>query len=188
MDKLYRQLFSLDVESLKIVCDSAIYIRNWHDKHDGKDNDISEQDAHAPEMWRYSPGEKHRPQRREGAQYTPTEKEEIEKVIAIFAQYIKDSPYADIVWSDKLGYVFLNIDLGNSSIEMEPIIIKNAEGLIQQLLSEISNDVMDNTSHEFSLAEAPLEVQQEIQRRFSEYLDKLPEYLHVADEMFKPQS
>ncbi len=83
MDKLYRQLFSLDVASLKIVCDSAIYIRNWHDKHDGKDNDISEQDAHAPEMWRYSPGEKHRPQRREGAHYTPTEKEEIEKVIAI---------------------------------------------------------------------------------------------------------
>jgi len=82
-------------------------------------------------------------------------------------------------------YVFLNIDLEKSSIEMEPIIIESAEDLCEELLYEISNDVMENTSHEFTLAEAPLDIRLEIESRFSVYLDQLPQYRHLANDMFK---
>ena len=85
-------------------------------------------------------------------------------------------------------YVFLNIDLEKSSIEMEPIIIESAEDLCEELLYEISNDVMENTSHEFTLAEAPLDIRLEIESRFSVYLDQLPQYRHLANDMFKAKS
>lgn len=187
MDRLYRQLFSLDVESLKIVCDSATYIRNWHEKHQGNENDSSGKDSPTPQMWRYSPRTEHKRRKAPGELYTQTQKDAIAQVIAVFAEYIKESPYADVVWSDKLGYVFLNIDLEKSSIEMEPIIIESAEDLCEELLYEISNDVMENTSHEFTLAKAPLDIRMEIESRFSVYLDQLPQYRCLADDMFKAE-
>lgn len=39
--------------------------------------------------------------------YTKVQKEEIEKVKEIFADYIKKSKYLELLWSDKLGYVLL---------------------------------------------------------------------------------
>lgn len=188
MDRLYRQIFSLDAESLKIVCDSATYIRNCHEKHQEKENDSSEKDAHTPQMWRYSPRSGQMRRKVTDELYTQTQKDEIEKVITVFAEYIKESPYVDVLWSDKLGYVFLNIDLDKSSIEMEPIIIENAEDLCKELLHEISNDVMENTSHEYTLEEAPLDIRLEIESRFGVYLEKLPQYRHIADDMFKSKS
>lgn len=188
MDRLYRQLFSLDVESLKIVCESATYIRNWHEEHQVKENDMSGKDAPAPQKWCYSSKSEQKRRKVTDELYTQTQKDGIEKVIAVFAEYIKDSPYADIVLSDKLGYVFLNIDPDKFSIEMEPVIIESAEKLCEELLHEISNDVMENTSHEFTLAEAPLDIRLEIESRFGVYLDQLPQYRYIADDMFKSKS
>lgn len=185
MDGLYRQLFSLDVESLKIVCDSATYIRNWYEKQQDKEHDVSEECTPTPQMWRYSPRSGQTRRKVPGEVYTQPQKDEIEKVIAVFSEYIKESPYADVVWSDKLGYVFLNIDPDKFSIEIEPIIIESAEDICRELLYEISSDVMENTSHELTLAEAPLDMRLEIESRFRPYLEKLPQYRYVADDMFK---
>jgi len=102
--------------------------------------------------------------------------------------YIKESPYVDVVWSDKLGYVILNIDPDKFSIETEPIIIESAEELCEELLHEISNDVMENTGHEFTFAEAPPDIRLEIESRFGVYLDQLPQYRYIADDMFKSKS
>jgi hypothetical protein len=71
---------------------------------------------------------------------------------------------------------------------MEPVIIESAEELCEELLHEISNDVMENTSHEFTLAEAPLDIRLEIESRFGVYLDQLPQYRYIADDMFKSKS
>lgn len=35
--------------------------------------------------------------------YEETEKKEIERVYAVFADYIWESPYLEWLWSDKLG-------------------------------------------------------------------------------------
>ena len=41
--------------------------------------------------------------------YEETEKKEIERVYAVFADYIRESPYLEWLWSDKLGYLLLKI-------------------------------------------------------------------------------
>ena len=41
--------------------------------------------------------------------YEETEKNEIERVYAVFADYIRESPYLEWFWSDKLGYLLLKI-------------------------------------------------------------------------------
>ena len=92
MDKLYRQLFSLDVESLKIVCESATYIRNWHEEHQVKENDMPGKDAPAPQKWCYSSKSGQKRRKVTDELYTQTQKDEIEKVIAAFADYIAYSP------------------------------------------------------------------------------------------------
>ena len=41
--------------------------------------------------------------------YEATEKKEIERVYAAFADYIRESLYLEWFWSDKLGYLLLKI-------------------------------------------------------------------------------
>ena len=41
--------------------------------------------------------------------YKETEKKEIERVYAVFADYIRENPYLEWFWSDKLGYLLLKI-------------------------------------------------------------------------------
>ena len=37
--------------------------------------------------------------------YTKEQNEEIEKVCRVFDSYIRENPYFDVVWSDKLEYI-----------------------------------------------------------------------------------
>ena len=41
--------------------------------------------------------------------YEETEKKEIERVYTAFADYIRESPYLEWFWSEKLGYLLLKI-------------------------------------------------------------------------------
>ena len=41
--------------------------------------------------------------------YTKQEKQKLERVIAVFAERLKESDAVDRVWSDKVGYVQLEI-------------------------------------------------------------------------------
>ena len=41
--------------------------------------------------------------------YEETEKKEIERIYAAFADYIRESPYLEWFWSEKLGYLLLKI-------------------------------------------------------------------------------
>ena len=45
--------------------------------------------------------------------YEETEKKEIERVYAVFAGCIRESPYLEWLWSDKLGYLLLKISIEN---------------------------------------------------------------------------
>ena len=42
--------------------------------------------------------------------YTKQEKDEIERVRKVFAEHIQQSPNYDLLWSDKVGYVWLSTD------------------------------------------------------------------------------
>ena len=41
--------------------------------------------------------------------YTKQEKQKLDRVISVFAERLKESDAFDLVWSDKVGYVLLDI-------------------------------------------------------------------------------
>lgn len=112
--------------------------------------------------------------------YTKEQKTEIERIAEVFGGYIRKSPYLDLVWSDKVGYLLLKISVEYRSLEGESLIIEDAETLCKELFSEIVQDVLfdsgnDNCSMAVDSAEGA-----EIERRFLPYLDQLPEYGKLA--------
>lgn len=114
--------------------------------------------------------------------YEETGKKEIERVYAVFADYIRESPYLEWFWSDKLGYLLLKISAEKRYVE-EEILIDTAEQLASVLFSEVSTDVLQMTENEHSEQSAdPLE-RAEIKRRWQPFLECLPEYCPVCKEI-----
>ena len=94
----------------------------------------------------------------------------------VFADYIRESPDMDLVWSDKLRYVYQRIDLGRRDIGMVPTVIETPDMLCEELIGEIVQDVllMTGKEHDGQTADA-MEIA-EIRERIRPYLDQLPEY------------
>ena len=111
--------------------------------------------------------------------YEETEKKEIERVYAVFTDYIRESPYLEWFWSDKLGYLLLKIGAEKRYIA-ENVIIYTAEQLARILFSEVSMDVLQMTGNDHTEQTAdPLELA-EIKRRWQPFLERLPEYQTVC--------
>lgn len=67
--------------------------------------------------------------------YTPETKSAIDSVIAVFQDYIKTCPYFEVLWSDKVGYIYLNIDTTSGRVgDMGVDLIESAEALLDHLL------------------------------------------------------
>ncbi len=114
--------------------------------------------------------------------YEETEKKEIERVYAVFADYIRESPYLEWLWSDKLGYLLLKISTKKRYVE-EEILVDTADQLAEVLFSEVSMDVLQMTGNDQTEQTAdPLELA-EIKRRWNPYIGQLPEYAYLCDEL-----
>ena len=114
--------------------------------------------------------------------YEETEKKEIERVYAVFADYIWESPYLEWLWSDKLGYLLLKISTKKRYVE-EEILVDTADQLVEVLFSEVSMDVLQMTGNNHTEQTAdPLELA-EIKRRWNPFLERLPEYQTVCEKI-----
>ena len=114
--------------------------------------------------------------------YEETEKKEIERVYAVFADYIRESPYLEWLWSDKLGYLLLKISTKKRYVE-EEILVDTADQLAEVLFSEVSMDVLQMTGNDHTEQTAdPLELA-EIKRRWKPYIGQLPEYAYICDDL-----
>ena len=49
--------------------------------------------------------------------YTKQEKQKLERVIAVFAERLKESDAFDLVWPDKVGYVLLDISTNYDHVD-----------------------------------------------------------------------
>lgn len=98
----------------------------------------------------------------------------------VFEDYLKENPYAEIVWSEKLSYIFLNIDQKRRQI-MESDVLDCADTLIKRLCHEIVLDVMVMTGADHSSQNANSLEKAEIWQRLNPYLEKLPEYRIMAE-------
>lgn len=110
-------------------------------------------------------------------EYDPSVKEGIERVMSVFSDYIKTTPYFDIVWSDKVGYIYISIENCRGTVgDMDCIVLDDPEELLDKLLNEMAVDIMEESGHTLSPVEASALERAEVERRLSAYLDQLPEY------------
>ena len=110
-------------------------------------------------------------------EYEPSVKEGIERVVSVFSDYIKTTPYFDIVWSDKVGYIYISIENCRGTVgDMDCIVLDEPEELLDKLLNEMAVDIMEGGGHTLSPVEASALERAEVERRLNAYLEQLPEY------------
>ena len=109
---------------------------------------------------------------------------EVDKVSRVFGDYIKESPYLDWLWSDKLGYVLMQISFEGREI-MESHVIMDAERLCWILFNEIADDVVQRTPNDHATYEADLSERARIRKRLKPYTDQLPEYSYLCEKLWE---
>lgn len=87
-----------------------------------------------------------------------------------FAERLKESDAFDLVWSDKVGYVLLDISTNYDYVDSARR-IETAEGLCELMLEDIALDVLLLTENEHSIETADLLERAEILRRWQPFLN-----------------
>lgn len=116
--------------------------------------------------------------------YSEKEKNEIERIRNVFAEHLQQSGDFELLWSDKVGYVWLTIGLDPLYVDTGRR-IESAEDLCRECLDDVAMDVLYMTGNDHALKEAdPLELA-EIKQRWKYYIDQIPEYAYLCDELLK---
>ena len=90
--------------------------------------------------------------------YTEKEKHEIERVKEVFAEHLRQSPDFELLWSDKVGYVWLAIGVNPVYVDTG-IRIESAADLCGRCLDDVATDVLYMTGNDHALEAAdPLEL------------------------------
>ena len=117
--------------------------------------------------------------------YTKEQKKELEEMVTAFGDYLRNSEYLELIWSDKIGYILLKIWVSSRSIPLAPVIIEDGEMLCEELLCEIANDVMEYTGNDHDRKNAdPLE-RAEIRRRYQTYIEQFPQYQQLTEDILR---
>ena len=114
--------------------------------------------------------------------YTEKEKHEIERVKEFFAEHLRQSPDFELLWSDKVGYVWLAIGVNPVYVDTG-IRIESAADLCYRCLDDVATDVLYMTGNDHALEAAdPLELA-EIKRRWEPYINQLPDYAYLCKDL-----
>ena len=108
--------------------------------------------------------------------YTPETLAEFQTLLTAFHEYIQISPYFEILFSPRQGFLFLRIEGENLEIER----IASPDDLFQWLIDEISSDVRDLflCGEHISVNLFPAEID-ETRKRVLPYIDRLPKALRI---------
>lgn len=115
--------------------------------------------------------------------YSKKELVEIERVQKVFMDYLNQSSDFDLVWSKKVGYIWLiltsnpfnRVDTGRR--------IESAVDLCRTCLTEIAMGVICTTENDHMPESADALEQLEIRRRWQKYMVQLPEYAYLCEEV-----
>ena len=117
--------------------------------------------------------------------YAPETKAAIDRVIAVFQDYIKTCPYFEVLWSDKVGYIYLNIDTASGRVgDIEVVLIESAEELLDHVLYEFAVDTMEEGGHTVDPTEASKIERAEIERRLAPFMKQLSAYQERLEKIF----
>lgn len=109
---------------------------------------------------------------------------DIEKVCRVFGDYMERSPYIDLLWSKKLGYILTQMN-GKKGEIVESQVISDAGSLCLIMLHEVAGDVLQRTNKEHALYEADAAERDEIERLLKPYEEQLPEYGDFYGRLFE---
>ena len=117
--------------------------------------------------------------------YAPETKAAIDKVIAVFQDYIKTCPYFEVLWSDKVGYIYLDIDTASGRVaDIGVVLIDSAEELLDHLIYNFAVDTMEEGGHTVDPTEASKIERAEIERRLAPFMEQLPMYSDRVERIF----
>ena len=115
----------------------------------------------------------------------PETKSAIEQVIDVFNDYIRTSTHFELLWSDKVGYIYISIDNVQGSIgDTGCCVVNCGEELFDKLVWELAVDIMEEVGHTIDPTEATLLERREIERRIHPYLEQLPTYQDRLQRVF----
>lgn len=117
--------------------------------------------------------------------YEPKTREEIEQVINVFQDYIHVTPHFDVVWSDKVGYMYLTVDINRRTVaDSDSWVIMNAEDLFDKLVLEIAIDVLEEGGHTYDPREASRLERDAVENYLKQYTLQLPELENRVQRIF----
>ena len=101
--------------------------------------------------------------------YTEKEKHEIERVKEVFAEHLRQSPDFELLWSDKVGYVWLTIGVNPLYVDTG-IRIESAADLCGRCLDGVATDVLYQ-AQEYQYQQALLYINNEENLNLTEFND-----------------
>ncbi len=117
--------------------------------------------------------------------YDPDVKQEIERVISVFQDYIHSSPHFDVLWSDKVGYIYLSVDVTRRTVaDSDSWVVQRAEDLFDKLVFEIAIDVLEAGGHTIDPREASQLERDAVLQHLKPYFDQLPNYQDRVEHLF----
>lgn len=107
---------------------------------------------------------------------------EMDRIAEAFSGYIHRHPSLDLLWSEKVGYVLLTVNDKKQRAEEEHS-FRTAESLAYRMFGEIVTDVALETGREHWHDELDKEETEEVWKRWAPFLEMLPEYRYVCDDI-----
>lgn len=118
--------------------------------------------------------------------YTEEQNKEIKKVMEVFSEYIKHVPYFDVLWSDKVGYIFLDgISRNKDEIGVAPLVLRDGEALCNEIFYNLACDILEERGKLHDLCQCNKEEQEAVKEKLSIYLQQLPEYAYLVEKLFE---
>lgn len=108
---------------------------------------------------------------------------ELERVLKIMEPYIQSCPLYDVVHSDKFGYLLIAMPSAEVIDDAEVIRLECAEMLLYELFTNLCYDFMEQEGHCVDYTEATALELRELRVWIRPFLDQLPEYQHILDEI-----
>ena len=115
--------------------------------------------------------------------YTKQELAEIKRIRSVFEDYLRRSTDFELVWSDKIGYVWLILTRNPRDPVDTGRCIRSAVDLCKTCLTDIAMEVVCLVESDHMPETANALEQAEIRRRWKPYIEQLPEYAYLCDEV-----